>query len=227
MKSFKGAFVSPFRDKSIEPLQNRVEAGQKLAAQLSVYSNRPDVLVLGLPRGGVPVAYEIAQALHVPLDIILVRKLGVPGHKELAMGAIASGGIRILNEDVVWGLGVPDQVIDSVAAKEEQELERREQTYRRDRPRLDVRDKTIILVDDGIATGATLRSAIAALRTQRPQRIVVAVGVAPAETCRALEAEVDEVVCLLQPDPFWAVGVWYDEFGAVSDQEVCQLLAQK
>jgi putative phosphoribosyl transferase len=208
------------------PLRNRVDAGQKLAAKLSAYAGRQDVLVLGLPRGGVPVAYEIANALHVPLDIFVVRKLGVPGYEELAMGAIASGGGRVLNDEIVQRLAISDDIINAVAANEQREIERRERAYRRERVALDVQGKTVILVDDGVATGATLRAALAALRILKPAKIIVAVGVAPPETCESLESEVDEFVCLLKPDPFWAVGLWFAEFAPTSDDEVSTLLAR-
>jgi predicted phosphoribosyltransferase len=170
------------------------------------------------------VGYEVAQALHAPLDLMLVRKLGVPGHEELAMGAIASGGIRIISDDIVSALGIPDRAIAAIAAHEEHELGRRAQIYRGDRPPLEVRGKTVILVDDGLATGSTMRAAVAALRIQKPERLVVAVPVAAPETCEALRQEVDDVVCALAPEPFFAVGNWYDDFSQTSDQEVRELL---
>jgi putative phosphoribosyl transferase len=207
-------------------LRNRTEAGQMLASLLTDYANRPDVLVLGLPRGGVPVAFEVAKALNVPLDICLVRKLGVPGHKELAMGAIASGGIRVLNYDVVSWLGISSNTIDEVAAKEQRELERRDRVYRGDRPQSDVSNRTIILVDDGIATGSTMRAAIAILQQQQPEQIVVAVPVAPAQTCKELKSEVDKVVCLMTPEPFYAIGLWYENFEQTTDEEVRELLSK-
>jgi putative phosphoribosyl transferase len=207
-------------------LRNRTEAGQMLASLLTDYANRPDVLVLGLPRGGVPVAFEVAKALNVPLDICLVRKLGVPGHKELAMGAIASGGVRILNYDVVSWLGISSKTIDEVAAREQRELERRDRVYRGDRPQPDVSDRTIILVDDGIATGSTIRAAIVILQQQQPEQIVVAVPVAPAQTCKELKSEVDKVVCLMTPEPFYAIGLWYENFEQTTDEEVRELLAK-
>ena len=207
-------------------LRDRAEAGQKLAQQLIAYRGRTDLLVLGLPRGGVPVAYEIANALHAPLDVFIVRKLGVPGQKELAMGAIASGGVRVLNEDVVWNLAISEKTIEAVVAKEMRELARREQLYRGSRPPLAIRDQTVILVDDGVATGATMRAAIVALRAHHPAKIIVAVGVAPTTSCEALAGEVDELVCLLQPDHFWAVGHWFVNFAATNDDEVRALLAQ-
>src|SRR5438309_1915033 len=175
-----------------ERFRNRNEAGRLLAKKLTAYANRPDVLVLALPRGGVPVAYEVARALHAPLDIFLVRKLGVPGHEELAMGAIATGGVRVLNEDVVRSLGIPGGEIDAVAAEEQRELERREREYRGSRPAPDVRDRTVILIDDGLATGSTMRAAVAALRQQHPARIVVAVPVGAPDTCDEFKAEADE-----------------------------------
>jgi putative phosphoribosyl transferase len=204
--------------------RDRVEAGRCLAEALKPYTGRPNLLVLALPRGGVPVAYEVARALHAPLDVLLVRKLGVPGHEELAMGAIASGGVRIVSEDVIAMLGIPDRVIATVAAAEEKELERRERLYRDGRPPPDVRGRVVILVDDGLATGATMRAAAAALRTQHPEWLVVAVPVAPPETCEALRAEADDVVCALSPEPFVAVGAWYDDFAQISDDEVRALL---
>lgn len=209
-----------------KPFKNRTEAGQLLAERLSAYANRPDVLVLALPRGGVPVAYEVARALNAPLDVFLVRKLGLPGHEELAMGAIASGGVRVLNRDVVQSLGVPDRLIKAVAAAEHEELKRRERAYRGDRPPADVRGRTVILIDDGLATGSTMRAAVAALKKQQPARIVVAVPIAPPETCDELRDEVDEVVCAATPEPFYAVGLWYEDFSQTTDQEVRSLLEQ-
>jgi predicted phosphoribosyltransferase len=205
---------------------DRADAGRVLARRLSRYANRPDVLVLALPRGGVPVAHEAARALNAPLDVFLVRKLGVPGQEELAMGAIATGGVRVLNEDVVRTLQIPDEVIDSVAEAQWRELERRERSYRDDRPLPDVCGRTVILIDDGLATGSTMRAAVAALRRQRPARIVVAVPVASASTCEDLRNEVDEVVCSQTPDPFYAVGSWYEDFTQTSDAEVHALLEQ-
>src|SRR5438445_3876086 len=204
--------------------RDRREAGRLLGAHLSAYANLPDVLVLALPRGGVPVAAEVARALEAPLDVFVVRKLGVPGHEELAMGAIASGGVRVLNEDVVRPLRIPGDVIDAVAAEEQQELERRERAYRGDRPAPDVRGRAVILVDDGLATGSTMRAAVAALRQQRPARIVVAVPVGAAETCAEFQAEADETICARTPEPFYAVGLWYDDFSQTTDEEVHDLL---
>jgi len=206
--------------------RDRSEAGQILAAKLSAYANRPDVLVLGLPRGGVPVAFEVARALDAPLDVFLVRKLGVPGHEELAMGAIASGGVVVLNDAVVRALGIPDSAIDAVAADEQRELDRRERSYRDARPPPDVRDRTVILVDDGLATGSTMRAAAAALCEQHPDRLVVAVPVAAPETCDELASEVDEIVCTITPEPFYAVGLWYEDFSQTTDQEVRDLLVR-
>ena len=211
----------------LRPFRDRSEAGRLLAAKLAAYANRPDVLVLALPRGGVPVAYEVARALNAPLDVFVVRKLGVPGHEELAMGAVATGGVRVLNEQVVDGLRIPDYVIDAVAAQEQQELARRERLYRGGRPPPDVRGRTVILVDDGLATGATMHAAIKALRQLQPARIVVAVPTAAPETCEALRAEVDEVICAITPEPFHAVGLWYEDFSQTTDEEVRDLLARR
>ncbi|RCJ41924.1 phosphoribosyl transferase [Nostoc minutum NIES-26] len=206
--------------------RNRTEAGQMLAKHLTAYANREDVLVLGLPRGGVPVAFEVAKELNVPLDICLVRKLGVPTHKELAMGAIASGGVRVLNYEVVSWLGISSHTIDEVAAKELRELQRRDRAYRGEKPQPEVKNRTVILVDDGIATSSTMRAAIAVLRAQQAQRIVVAVPVAPPATCEQLRTEVDEVICLTTPEPLYAIGLWYEEFSQTSDEEVRDLLAR-
>ena len=206
--------------------RDRTEAGQVLANRLVPYANRPDVLVLALPRGGVPVAYEVARMLHAPLDVFLVRKLGVPGHEELAMGALASGGARVLNEEVVRGLHISEEVIAAVAEREQEELARRERLFRGERPAPDVRGRTVILVDDGLATGSTMRAAIAALRQQGPARIVVAVPVGAYETCAELQMEADEVVCARTPEPFHAVGLWYDDFTQTTDEEVHELLAR-
>ena len=206
--------------------RDRVEAGRHLAAQLTNYADRADVLVLALPRGGVPVAFEVAEALRAPLDIFLVRKLGVPGQEELAMGAIATGGVRVLNEDVVDYLRIPGAVIDAVAADELRELERRERAYRGDRPAPDVRGKTVILVDDGLATGSTMRAAAAALRQQQPARIVVAVPVSAPQTCDEYRMGVDEIVCAVTPESFQAVGQWYEDFAQTTDEEVHERLAR-
>jgi putative phosphoribosyl transferase len=203
---------------------DRYHAGRRLAAALTSYAGRPNLLVLALPRGGVPVGYEVARALNAPLDIMLVRKLGVPGHEELAMGAIASNGIRILSEDIVEALGIPDRMIATVAANEEHELVRREKAYRDNRPPPDVRGKTVILVDDGLATGSTMRAAAAAINAQEPERLVIAVPVAPQETCDRLLRDADDVVCATVPEPFFAVGSWYDDFTQTTDTEVRELL---
>jgi putative phosphoribosyl transferase len=205
---------------------NRREAGRILASLLMKYADRDDVLVLALPRGGVPVGFEVAQALRAPLDVFIVRKLGVPGHDELAMGAIATGGVRVLNDDVVISLELEPEVIDAVAAREAKELARRERLYRGARPAPDVHGCTVILVDDGLATGSTMRAAVAALRKQRPARIVVAVPVAAPETCEEFKTEVDEVVCAATPRMFNGVGRWYEDFSQTTDGEVHELLAQ-
>jgi putative phosphoribosyl transferase len=211
---------------SPRPFRNRKHAGQVLSGQLAAYANRSDTVVLALPRGGVPVAYEVATALHAPMDVFLVRKLGAPGQEELAMGAIASGGLRVVNTDVVRALGIPDEIVDRVAANELVELNRRERVYRGDRPEPDVRGRVVILVDDGLATGSTMRAAAQALAAKQPARIVVAVPVASAGTCEALRREVDEVVCVVTPDPFDAVGLGYDDFDQTTDDDVRALLAQ-
>jgi predicted phosphoribosyltransferase len=200
--------------------RDRVDAGRQLAARLSSYVGRANLLVLALPRGGVPVGYEVARALNAPLDVMIVRKLGVPGQPELAMGAIASGGVRVVNEAVVRTLGIPEEVLDRVAAEEKRELQRRERLYRGDRPLPRIEGRTVLLVDDGIATGATMRAAIRALRAQRPARIVVAVPTAAASTCAELRGEVDELVCLTSPEPFVAIGLHYAGFPQLSDDTV-------
>jgi predicted phosphoribosyltransferase len=215
----KGDMKTPlFRD--------RREAGRLLAAKLAGYANRQDVLVLALPRGGVPVAYEVARALNAPLDVFLVRKLGVPGHEELAMGAVATGGVRVLNEDVVRSLGIPEYVIEEIAKQEQRELAWRERLYRDDRLPPNIRGRIVILVDDGLATGATMRAAIEALRQQQPARIVVAVPTASPQSCEELKAEVDDVICAITPEPFYAVGLWYQDFSQTTDEEVRDLLAR-
>src|SRR5436305_277212 len=205
---------------------NRTEAGRLLAEKLEKYSNRNDVVVLGLPRGGVPVAYEVAKRLNAPLDVFIVRKLGVPGFEELAAGAIASGGVRVLNEDVVRAIPYASEAIEAVTAKETAELQRREQIYREGRPPPELRDKTVILVDDGLATGATMRAAVKALRQRGAAKIVVAVPVGPPDTCREFEDEADEVVCASAPEFFQAVGQYYEDFSQTSDDEVRELLAK-
>jgi putative phosphoribosyl transferase len=211
-------FVTQFRD--------RTQAGQLLADKLAEYANLTDVLVLGLPRGGVPVGFEVAKALNAPLDIIVVRKLGVPGHEELAMGAIAPGGLRLLDAGVVERSHVSNSTIDAIIAKEQAEMERRELAYRGDAPMADVRDKTVILVDDGLATGSTMRVAAAAVKRGEPARIVVAVPTAPPSSVHDLRAEVDEVVAYMTPRLFFGVGEWYQKFNQVSDEEVRALLKE-
>jgi putative phosphoribosyl transferase len=206
--------------------EDRADAGRVLAGMLSAYAGLPGTIVLGLPRGGVPVAYEVARALELPLDIFLVRKLGVPGHEELAMGAIATGGVRVLNDDVVGPLGIDAATLDRVAAREQQELERREAAYRGGRPRPDVSGQTVILVDDGLATGSTMLVAIRALQLQRPARIVVAVPTAAPSVCSQIGREVDEIICAIMPEPFHAVGLWYDDFSETTDDDVRMLLHQ-
>jgi putative phosphoribosyl transferase len=206
--------------------RDRSEAGKHLATKLMRYKDRPDVLVLALPRGGVPVAFEVAQTLHVPLDIFLVRKLGVPGHEEFAMGAIATGDVRVLNEDTIDYLGIPQNVIDSIAETELKELKRRELAYRGNRPEPDVKDKTVILIDDGLATGSTIRAAAQALRRQAPARIIVAVPVSAPQTCDEYRIGVDEIVCAVTPEPFFGVGQWYLDFSQTTDEEVRDLLAR-
>jgi putative phosphoribosyl transferase len=205
---------------------NRAEAGRLLAEELKKYAGRDDVIVLGLPRGGVPVAYEVAWALNVPLDVFIVRKLGVPGFEELAAGAIASGGVRVLNEDVLRALPNADKIIESVTAKETAELERREKSYRDDRPAPELRDRVVILVDDGLATGATMHAAVKALRQRDVAKIVVAVPVGPPDTCREFQDEADETVCATAPEFFQAVGQYYQDFSQISDEEVRDLLAR-
>jgi putative phosphoribosyl transferase len=200
--------------------RNRRDAGRKLAQELLHYANHSDVIVLALPRGGVPVAYEVALALNVPLDIFIVRKLGLPGQEELAIGAIASGGIRVLNEDLIHMLNIPEEVIEKVAERELQELQRREKLYRGNNPPPEVHDRTVILVDDGLATGASMRAAVAGLRVQHPARIVVAVPTAAPETCEAFQREMDEIVCAMTPEPFMGVGWWYEDFSQTTDEGV-------
>ncbi|MDB6109202.1 MAG: putative phosphoribosyltransferase [Pedosphaera sp.] len=206
--------------------QDRTEAGQLLARRLQQLADRPDVLVLALPRGGVPAAFEVARELRAGLDVFLVRKLGVPGHEELAMGAIASGGVLVLNERVLRMLEISDQVVNAAAEKEGLELQRREKAYRGDQAPVDARGRIVVLVDDGLATGASMRAAVAAVRQQDPAGIIVAVPVAAAETCHDLESEVEQVICLETPDPFYAVGLYYRHFAQVTDEEVRDLLRQ-
>jgi predicted phosphoribosyltransferase len=204
--------------------RNRTEAGRALARVLSRYAGRDDVVVLALPRGGVPVAYEVAKELGAPLDVFLVRKLGVPGHEELAMGAIASGGVLVLDDGVVRWLGISEDQIQKTLARELDELQRREAAYREGRPLPDLKGKTVILVDDGLATGASMQAAARAVRRHDPARIVVAVPVASRATCDQFREEVDEVVCAVTPAPFYAVGNWYEDFSQTSDEEVRELL---
>lgn len=211
---------------SAEQFANRVEAGQLLAARFSALARREDVIVLALPRGGVPIGFEVASALEVRLDVFVVRKLGVPGHEELAMGAIATGGVRLVNHDVVDALGIPAEVIDRVAERERIELERREHLYRGSRPMTPLANMTVILVDDGLATGSTMRAAIAAVRQQQPASIVVGVPVGAPSTCQEIARDADEVVCLRSPEPFVAVGLWYRDFSETSDREVRRLLGR-
>lgn len=211
---------------SSQPFRDRAEAGDLLAARLSGLADREDVIVLALPRGGVPVGYEVARSLRVAFDVFVVRKLGVPGHEELAMGAIASGGVRLVNHDVADSLGIPQNVIDRVAEREQVELERREHLYRGTRPLIPLANKTVVLVDDGLATGSSMRAAVAAIRLQQPARIVVAVPVGASPTCQDLADEADEVICLRTPEPFVAVGRWYRDFTPTSDDEVRTLLAR-
>lgn len=206
--------------------KDRYDAGRQLSERLTEYAGRSDVVVLALPRGGVPVAYEVATALDVPLDVFLVRKLGVPGQEELAMGAIGSGGIRVLNEPVVQMLGVSEKEIDRVATQEERELERREREYRNGRPAPEIRGRTVVLIDDGLATGSTMRAAVQAVRRQGASQVVVAVPVAAASTCDDFRGEVDDVVCAVTPEPFYAVGLWYEDFSQTTDEEVRRLLEQ-
>ena len=206
--------------------RDRTEAGRVLADRLAAYANYPDAMVLALPRGGVPVAFEVAEALNLPLDIFVVRKLGLPGHEEFAIGAIASGGARVLNQDLIRQLSLSDEIIEHIVAREQRELERREQTYRGQRPMLDVRDRIVIIVDDGLATGSSMRAAIAALRQKRPTKLIVAVPVGARVTCSELEALADEAICLETPENFNAVGLWYSDFSQITDEEVIDLLAR-
>jgi len=206
--------------------ENRTEAGRLLAEELKMYASRNDVVVLGLPRGGVPVAYEVAKHLHLPLDVFIVRKLGVPGFEELAAGAIASGGVRVLNEDVVRAIPYAAEAIEAVTAKETAELQRREQIYREGRPAPELSGKIVILVDDGVATGATMRAAVKALRERSAAKIVMAVPVAPPDTCEELAQETDEAICLTTPPFFQAVGQYYEDFSQTSDDDVRELLTK-
>jgi putative phosphoribosyl transferase len=214
----------PF-DPPVRPrFRDRADAGRILAADLSHYAGRTDVIVLALPRGGVPVANEVARAIGAPLDIFLVRKLGLPGQEEFAMGAIASGGVRLINNDVVRAYGVSAAQIESIVAAEQRELERRERAYRDGRPLPQIAGRTVILIDDGLATGFSMRAAVMALRADAPARVVVAVPVAARETCEEFRDLVDEIVCAETPDPFYAVGIWYEDFSQTTDREVHELL---
>lgn len=204
--------------------KNRMTAGKLLAKQLRAYARHPDAIVLALPRGGVPVGFAVADALDIPLDVILVRKLGVPGHEELAMGAIASGGQLVLTPEVINMFGIDRDTIDAATRRELLEIERREKLYRSNQPALQLQDRVVILVDDGLATGSTMRVAVQAVLKDRPARVIVAVPVAAADTCRKLGAEADEIVCLSTPEPFYAVGLWYQDFEQTTDTEVIQLL---
>jgi predicted phosphoribosyltransferase len=204
--------------------RDRRHAGEVLAARLARYADRDDVIVLALPRSGVPVGFEVAERLRAPLDVFLVRKLGLPGQEELAMGAIASGDVRVLNEGILRAAGVTPETLEAVTAREREELVRRERAYRGDRAPLDVRGRTVLLIDDGLATGATMRAAALALRRRGPGQLVLAVPTASADTCETLEAAADVVVCISTPEPFVAVGYYYDDFAEISDEEVRELL---
>ena len=208
------------------PFRDRIDAGRALSRKLAQYRGGRNVIVLALPRGGVPVGFEVAEQLGVPLDIFLVRKLGVPGHEELALGAIATGGVLVVNHDVLYTTGIDEQGLDSIAEREQQELERRERAYRGDKPPATVEGGTVILVDDGLATGATMLAAVRAVRKLNPARVVVAVPVAASQVCDAFRSEVDEIVCAETPRPFDAVGLWYEDFSQTTDDEVRDLLAR-
>ena len=203
---------------------DRTEAGKLLAARLESYASRSDVLVLALPRGGVPVAFEVSRALKAPLDVFVIRKLGMPGQEELAMGAIAGGGVKVLNYDVVQTFGISSQMIEAVASREAEELVRRERLYRGNKPAPEISGRIVVLVDDGLATGSSMRAAIAALRKQNPAKIVVGVPVAAPSTCNEFRAEVDEIICAVTPEPFHGVGIWYEDFSQTPDQEIHDLL---
>ncbi len=209
----------------IQVFKNRNEAGQLLANSLQKYANNPDAIILALPRGGLPVAYEVAKALQVKLDIFIVRKLGVPGHDELAMGAIAWGDVMVLNEEIISGLSISEQTIEAVKKVESQELKRRNIAYRDQKPFPIIENKIVILVDDGLATGATMRAAITALKQLNPTKLIVAIPVAPPDACMDIRPTVDELVCLETPEPFYAVGAWYDDFSQTTDTEVRDILA--
>jgi predicted phosphoribosyltransferase len=211
------------RHADLEPYRDRRHAGVELARQLADVKGQ-DVVVLALPRGGVPVAFEVARALDAPLDVFVVRKLGLPGHPEFAMGAIASGGVRVQNDEVIRLYRIPEQAVEAIAREERNELERRERVYRRRRPPLDVRGRTVVLIDDGLATGSTMRAAVEAVRSLSPARIIVAVPVGSADTCREFAAIADDIVCARAPEHFAAVGQWYDDFRQTTDEEVGELL---
>jgi len=211
----------------VVPFKNRYDAGRQLSNVLTGFANQTDTIVLGLPRGGVPVAYEVASALDVPLDVILVRKLGVPGHEELAMGAIASGGEIVLNDVIVRERHISDEQLQHVVAREQTELSRREQRYRDGNPAHEVCDRTVLLIDDGLATGSTMRAAAMATYKQGPRRIVVAAPISDPEVCEDFRDVVDEIVCLVTPNPFYAVGIWYQDFTPTTDVEVCELLRRR
>jgi putative phosphoribosyl transferase len=203
---------------------DRTDAGKKLAKRLMEYKNRPDVLILALPRGGVPVAFEVAKELNVKMDVFIVRKLGVPGNEELAMGAISSDNIRVLNEDVIRAFQIPQKIIEEVAENEFRELERRERIYRGNRQKPNISGSTVILIDDGLATGATMRAAVEAVKTKNPAKLIIAVPTAAPDTCSSFGNEVDEIICVATPEPFYGVGAWYEDFSQTTDKEVCELL---
>lgn len=206
--------------------RDRTDAGRRLAAELEAYGGRDDVTILALPRGGVPVAYEVALALHAPLDVFIVRKLGTPGRPELAMGAIASGGVRVINDEIVRALGITESTIERVSRQERQEMERREAAYRGGQPALDVKGRTVILIDDGLATGATMRAAVQAVRRREPKQVIVAVPTGAAEVCAEFKHIADKILCAAMPEPFYAVGASYQQFDQTSDDEVRQSLAR-
>lgn len=212
------------RSSAYAAYQDRFDAGRRLATMLAAYANRPDVIVLALPRGGVPVGFEVAMALGAPLEVFVVRKLGVPGHEELAMGAIASGGVRVLDRGVMQLAEVGEAEMERITAMERREVERRERQYRGDRPFPDLRGKVVILTDDGLATGSTMRAAVAALRQEGPTKVVVAVPVAASDVCESFRAIADDIVCAATPSPFYAVGLWYEDFTQTTDDEVRDLL---
>ena len=207
--------------------RDRRDAGKKLAQKLTGYAGRKDVVILALPRGGVPVAYEVSQALQVPMDVFIVRKLGWPGHEEMAIGAIASGGVKVLNEDIVRYLKLPKDLIHAVAQRELRELERRERAYRGNHPSLELKDRTVIIVDDGLATGASMRAALLGVRAHAPAQVIVAVPTAALETCEALKPEVDQMICATTPEPFYGVSRWYQDFSQTTDEEVRILLESR